>query len=350
MDNIERIAKLQVLSDKFIKATIGFELDEEEICDIYSSILELLDDKYKNKIKIISLFKNEEFESYVTDSAQKQIVSIIQDQIIRLENRTQEKKDLEINKLLQAREEDKDFELKIAKMIDGDNEKFPKKTSYYISKFFQELGFNLTHDGTTKRYWIADRLKECNIEEIHTIITKGLFKKKYFINSDKDIDIAKEEFKNVIEECITVNEVLDLSGLFNLNLNNELLFNKEIKTDDDIFNDLINESKRLYLKGEKQLALEKIWDSFERIKTYYFTDKQKSIKQLCELLSQDLSFEIFDSEYGKLSKIGNHYQIRHFETDKIIIKSEEEKEYLFFRMLALINFSVNRINEVAKAK
>lgn len=346
MDNKERIKELQILSDKFLESTTSFEIDVDEIYKIYSSIVEKLDDNYKKKINIISLFKNEEFESYVSDSTKKQILAIIQDQIIKITNRMQEKKDLEIKKLLQAREGDLDFELKIAEMIDGDNEKFPYKTSESITKFFKELGYNYVHNGTTRRYWIADRLKECDIEDIHTIITKGLFKKKYFINSDKDIDTAKEEFKNIIEDCITVNEVFDLSGLFNLNLNNELLFNKEIKTDDNNLNDLINESKQLYLKGEKQLALEKIWDSFERLKTYYSSDKKNSIKQICELLSHDLNFEFFDNEYGKLTDIGNKYQIRHFEKGKNPIKSEETKEYLFFKMLALINLSVNKINEV----
>ena len=135
-----------------------------------------------------------------------------------------------------------------------------------------------------------------------------------------------------------------------MNLNNELLFNQEVTTKDTNLNDLINESKKLYIKGNKQLALEKIWDAFERLKTYYSSNKQKSAEKICNLLGSDLSENYFNNEYKNLTNIGNEYQIRHFETSKIPINNEETKEYLFFKMLALINLSINKINEVENAK
>lgn len=324
--------------------------DVESAKSVIAQISNLLVGNYKVKLNRINIIEYEPYGATISLESYKKVASLIKDQIISIQDSSLTKMDLEIKKLLKAREEDFDFELKLAEMIDGDNLKFPPKTSYYISRFFQDLGFNWTHDGTTKRFWIAERLKECNINEIYTIITKGLFKRKYFLDSKKNIDVAKEEFKNTIEECIRANEVLDLSGLFNLNFNNELLFNKEVSTNDTNLNDLINESKNLYIKGNKQLALEKIWDAFERLKTYYSSNKQKSAEKICNILGSDIKPEYFDNEFKKLTLLGNKYQIRHFETDKLPLQNEITKEYLFFNMLALINFSINKINEVENAQ
>ena len=108
-------------------------------------------------------------------------------------------------------------------------------------------------------------------------------------------------------------------------------------------NDLLLEAKIYFLSNNIQTALEKIWDAFERVKTLCKKDKKESIKEVCIKLSYDLDFEFFNNEYKLLTNIGNEYQIRHFETNNKPIKSDETKKYLFFRVLSLINLTLERI-------
>jgi hypothetical protein len=51
----------------------------------------------------------------------------------------------------------------LSKMVVGDAEHFPYRSSYYITKFFARCGLPFKHDGTTRPTWTAERLKELNI-------------------------------------------------------------------------------------------------------------------------------------------------------------------------------------------
>ena len=48
----------------------------------------------------------------------------------------------------------------LAEMIIGDNEKFPYRSSYYITQFFEECDLDFAHDGSTRWYWTSKRLEE----------------------------------------------------------------------------------------------------------------------------------------------------------------------------------------------
>lgn len=115
---------------------------------------------------------------------------------------------------------------------------------------------------------------------------------------------------------------------------NELMnIRNEIKEDTKI-NELIEESK-LYMRSnessKKQIALEKIWDAFERLKTIYGPqdNKKQSVQNLIDNISHDSDSNkiMFDSEFKELTSIGNNYQIRHFEKSKESIPSDEFREY-----------------------
>jgi len=254
------------------------------------------------------------------------------------------KKDLEILKIIKAREEDFHFEEKISEIICGDNNLFPYKTGKDLTDFFHDLGFYYIYDGKTRKWWVCDILKISNSYQLHKFLTEGVFKKKYFINSGKDVDLAKEELKKLIDDSCQANDVIDISDTFGLNISNEILFNEEIKTSDTTLNELINESKELFIRNNKQLALEKIWDAFERIKTIYIDlDKKSSVKKVCNTCSTSLNYDSINSEFTELTNIGNDYQIRHFETNKKTINDINTKTYLYFRMLSLINFVTKQL-------
>jgi hypothetical protein len=101
--------------------------------------------------------------------------------------------------------------------------------------------------------------------------------------------------------------------------------NKAIGLDDSTnineagIEELIRIAEDLYNKGEYSYAVEKIWDAFERIKTYYSNlDKKKS----AEKIINDISYgnehikKMFDNEFKVLTDTGNSYQIRHHELIK----------------------------------
>ncbi len=46
-----------------------------------------------------------------------------------------------------------------------------------------------------------------------------------------------------------------------------------------------------------------------------------------------------------LTKIGNEFQIRHFEVDKIEVKDEKHIDYLFYRMFSLIDLLLKELEK-----
>lgn len=106
--------------------------------------------------------------------------------------------------------------------------------------------------------------------------------------------------------------------------------------------DLLKDAIALYKTPNpcaRQDSVEKIWDALERLKTYYISlDKKKSATKIVEDMSggsEDFK-ELFNADFKALTDIGNHYRIRHHETDKIDIIDEKYYDYLFNRCLSLI--------------
>jgi len=123
----------------------------------------------------------------------------------------------------------------------------------------------------------------------------------------------------------------------------------EIPKEPDL-RELIQMAERHYAKDDiesKQLALEKIWDAFEKLKTYYSTDKKRSVTTIINKISAgDLVLQKqLDAEFKELGKMGNEYRIRHFETGKLPIADIRVKEYWYTRCLALINLAIKFIEE-----
>ncbi len=85
-------------------------------------------------------------------------------------------------------------------------------------------------------------------------------------------------------------------------------------------------------------ALEKLWDAWERLKTLELgVDKKKSIKAILDKAANECNFrKLIDDESIALTSIGNNFRIRHSETTQIEIQTENQVDYLFHRLLALI--------------
>lgn len=110
--------------------------------------------------------------------------------------------------------------------------------------------------------------------------------------------------------------------------------------------ELVEQATTLYnskIISDKQLAVEKIWDALERLKTYYSNlDKKKSSEKIISDMSNlnDKYKELFNDEFLKLTKIGNDFRIRHHETNKIDIIDNNYYDYFFHRCYALIDLAL----------
>lgn len=273
--------------------------------------------------------------------------TVIVDTGIKLTLDNNLKDSLEIRKLLKAREDNIDFELQLAEMITGDNNKFPDRKSFQLTEFFQNLGYSYVYSGETRKYWVKEILEELDIKKIYKLITTGLFRKKYFLDYEKEthvsvknlLEFAKNEFKQFIENSITANEAFDLSSVLDMNVNIELLFDNKADTNDIELNKLIEDSKDRFVSNDRQVAIEKLWDAFERLKTYFLNEglkKNLSAEKIVNLVSEDFDKNFMNEEFDKLTKIGNDYRIRHHETNRKELKPVH-LNYFYFRMLALID-------------
>jgi hypothetical protein len=290
----------------------------------------------------------------INEKGFNQVNSLISDLIFKLESNKQSTPDLQKLKLLEARHNNPDFETELALFICGDDDDFPYRSSYFLTKFFTDLGLNYKHVAITRRFWVKDVLLELEISKLSLVLHKGLFNQRDFrkyakeknLDFDKTFKKAVKEFKQLIEDSIEIEDGIDLSYLLDLNINLELLFDKKIITKDNELDLLISEAKeRFYNPKDKQIAVEKIWDAFERMKTYFSSKKKESSEKLVKISSNNFSFALIEDEFKLLTKLGNDYRIRHHETNKLEIKNPKHIEYLFFRMLSLIDLCLKSINE-----
>jgi hypothetical protein len=263
-------------------------------------------------------------------------------------------------KIFEARKQNIDFEIELAERICGDNNNYPYRSSYYLTKFYQDLGFNYEHSGEKRRFWVQRVLKELSIGDLVVVIEKGLFRKRDFqnlsfrhsdkneISSEEFLQTAIKDFRKFINESISANETVSLVDILDLNINLELLFEYTADTEDEELNKLIEEAKSRFLNPkDKYIAIEKLWDAFERIKTYFDSGKQKSksADKLVNIISNGFNKSIFNEEFRMLTDVGNNYRIRHHETDKSEINNSKHLNYLFFRMLCLIDLCLISLKE-----
>ncbi|HHW57330.1 MAG TPA: hypothetical protein GXX15_06645 [Clostridia bacterium] len=172
-----------------------------------------------------------------------------------------------------------------------------------------------------------------------------------FTKSNKQKERFREEINRLFERNGIV-FYLDKDGMIKRILPtgmDYLISNLKVRTHDDILNELIGIALTKIKEPKREdriMALEKIWDAFERLKTFYTDDKKESVTELIKKVAgKTPKFDVLlEEEFKTLTRIGNEYQIRHFERDKIQIESLQQIDYLFYRMLTLINLCLSTIN------
>lgn len=114
--------------------------------------------------------------------------------------------------------------------------------------------------------------------------------------------------------------------------------------------DLLEEAVTLFKQPDPAFrndAVEKLWDAFERLKTYYTTlDKKDSAAKIVTDMSggQAEFAKLFEDEFKALTAIGNGFRIRHHETDKVDITDSRHFDYIFNRCMSLIASALQYLN------
>ena len=111
-------------------------------------------------------------------------------------------------------------------------------------------------------------------------------------------------------------------------------------TGDTTFDGLVREAITQYQDpnpAARQRAAEKLWDAWERLKTLDDADKKRGSTAMLDRAAQEPAFRAhLETEANTLTKLGNDFQIRHFETSKTAIADPAQLDYLFHRLFALI--------------
>lgn len=122
----------------------------------------------------------------------------------------------------------------------------------------------------------------------------------------------------------------------------------DFQIDDHEFNKLVEQAFQYYKEARIDTATEKIWDAFERIKTFYKQyNKKGSITKLIDIVSKNNAEyrEMVEDEFTSLTKLGNDFRIRHHETNKKDICCKEHYDYLFHRCIAVLRLVTSVLRE-----
>ncbi|MCA9422692.1 MAG: hypothetical protein KC587_18505 [Nitrospira sp.] len=121
----------------------------------------------------------------------------------------------------------------------------------------------------------------------------------------------------------------------------EALSSQMFNSGDDKLDQLLDLARTKFLDPDsvvRREALEKLWDAWERVKTLEPpANKRESTKALLDKAATEPQFrKLIENEARSLTDIGNNFHIRHSEIQQVEIQSEDQIDYLFHRLFALI--------------
>lgn len=118
-------------------------------------------------------------------------------------------------------------------------------------------------------------------------------------------------------------------------------------TGDTVLDDIIHTAVALQsdpAPSARRLAVEKLWDAWERLKTLdNESNKKLSVEALLSHAADNTAFrDLLSKEARDLTDIGNSFHIRHFEKDRTALERPEHFDYLFSRMFALLHLLLTK--------
>lgn len=165
-----------------------------------------------------------------------------------------------------------------------------------------------------------------------------------------------EKYNHANDFEAQVNTILKLNDIaLRLNIGKvESMFISQIKKSSLVLiqevglKELLQEANNYYDEGNFKIAVEKLWDAFERLKTYYSPtlDKKNSINKIISDMSGNKKHykEVFEKEFHELTTIGNSFRIRHHETTKVDIEDNRHYDYFYKRCLSLISVTIQYLD------
>lgn len=170
-----------------------------------------------------------------------------------------------------------------------------------------------------------------------------------------DIQTGRDEFREKI------NRIFSRSGLaYELDedgsivrlappILREILYSASFNTGDSTLDEMLEDSITKYLNPAPQVryeAVERLWDSWERIKTLEDpNNKKKSVSTLLDKASDEKNFRaLLDEEARKLTEIGNTFHIRHSEQNQTKLLISDHIDYLFHRLFSIIQLLLKARN------
>lgn len=231
------------------------------------------------------------------------------------------------------------------KVIDIDIPKFNNFIYSHIDYYSGPLKYI---DHKSKNEW--EEYFEKDIEDLIEKRNYAILDMIELIYEKINISEGIKKFKEDINRLFSRNHLI-----YNLNKKGkiELIMSEEEKSIinsipyvEDEVEKLLNQSRDKILKPklkDRQIAIEKLWDAFERLKTVVNPNKTKFIYDLFKDNPKEF-IKLMDNEGKQLSGIGNGYRIRHHEENKIELNSEM-LNYFYYRMASFISIVSKKINK-----
>lgn len=202
----------------------------------------------------------------------------------------------------------------------------------YVMKTIEELQYDLENDYTETKLFDdisrAEKLFGKDVPAIHDCVEEV------------------QHFNGTIRRnAQIVVDLLEVALSEQASLSYDLV---DFQIDDHEFNKLVEQAFQYYKEARIDTATEKIWDAFERIKTFYKQyDKKGSITKLIDIVSKNNAEyrEMVEDEFTSLTKLGNDFRIRHHETNKKDICGKEHYDYLFHRCIAVLRLVTSVLRE-----
>lgn len=232
--------------------------------------------------------------------------------------------------------------------------------------------YNIVYQHTDETGWNYNvKVEEDVFNDIRQFYTPKYFnEKKQYVETDSlenfilhnypfyvmdaieffESNISSDDFEMKINDILRLNEIplkLD-NGRIVSTFDKQITKNSLSEVPEAGLKELLQDAGKYYDICNYQIAVEKLWDAFERLKTYYSPalDKKDSSKQIVQDMANNKQpfMELFEKEFRELTDIGNNFRIRHHETTKIDIEDKRHYEYFYKRCLSLISTAMKYLD------
>lgn len=166
-----------------------------------------------------------------------------------------------------------------------------------------------------------------------------------------DREAGREEFRDFVNRIFRRNGIvfdLESDGKVRRVIPAEMrrLYKGSFVTPDAAFNKLMKQAMKAFRDpdlSQRQRAVEKLWDAWERLKTLQGSDKKSGLAELLDraALGNAAFRQTLEDEARALTDLGNRdFRIRHHEVDRVALDESSHLGYVFYRMLSLIGLLV----------